>query len=79
MKTHQISFIIFFVSMVAVIASVLLAQDSKLPRKQSWKQFLYQDADMIGVGYVYKNNLWRINRLLLLVSPLEISIFPLIV
>lgn len=38
----------------SAIASVLLAQDSKLPEKAKLETILYQDADMIGVGYVYK-------------------------
>ncbi len=36
------------------MASVLLAQDSKLPEKGKLETILYRDANMIGVAYVYK-------------------------
>lgn len=54
MKTHQFLLSFFLLVCSSAIASVLLAQDSKLPEKAKLETILYQDADMIGVGYVYK-------------------------
>ena len=54
MKTHQFLLSFFLLVCSSAMASVLLAQDSKLPEKAKLETILYQDADMIGVGYVYK-------------------------
>ena len=54
MKAHQFLLSFFLLLCISAIVSVLLAQDSKLPEKAKLETILYQDADMIGIGYVHR-------------------------
>lgn len=57
MKVHQILLIGFLLLCSSMVTTVSLAQEAKtgvLPKKAKLEVILYEEADMIGIGYVYK-------------------------